>query len=176
MLADPDVGDHYYQEFFAGEAEDEAVVAALGLDVSTGLGDFSDVLQIYETTALEPDHREFKYYAPGVGLILIEEDLNEEPGGPRIHRGVGRRAGDSRADVAFAGGRRPRRPGLDSTPLCGSRTQASEMSRSEHGGPSSAAAIVRFCIRIPCRNSGPLPFRQASPEKLPAFHHVLIVL
>ncbi len=84
MLADPDPGDHYYQEFFPGEAEDEAVVVALGLDVSTDLGDFSDVLQIYETTALEPDTREYKYYAPDLGLFLIEEDLDEDLANPEF--------------------------------------------------------------------------------------------
>ncbi|OHB64833.1 MAG: hypothetical protein A2Y77_16565 [Planctomycetes bacterium RBG_13_62_9] len=78
MLANPQVGDHYYQEFFPGEAEDEAVVVALNQSISTGLGDFTNVLQTYETTALEPDAREFKYYAPGIGLVLIEEDLDED--------------------------------------------------------------------------------------------------
>lgn len=84
MLADPQVGDHYYQEFFPGEAEDEGLVTALGLNVSTGLGDFSDVLQTYETTALEPDEREFKYYAPGLGLFLIQEDLDEQFANPEF--------------------------------------------------------------------------------------------
>jgi hypothetical protein len=84
MLADPDPGDHYYLEFLPGEAEDEAVVVALGLDVSTDLGDFSDVLQTYETTALEPDEREYKYYAPGLGLFLIEEDLDENLANPEF--------------------------------------------------------------------------------------------
>lgn len=84
MLADPDVGDHYFQEFAPGVAEDEAVVAGLGLDITTGLGNFSDVLKIYETTALEPDQREFKYYAPGVGLVLTEEDLNEQLADPQF--------------------------------------------------------------------------------------------
>lgn len=77
MLANPSAGNHYYQEFFPGEAEDEAVVIATDVSISTELGDFSDVLQTYETTALEPDAREYKYYAPGLGLFLIQEDLDE---------------------------------------------------------------------------------------------------
>jgi len=84
MLADPDPGDHYYLEFFPGQAEDEAVVFDTGVDVSIDSGDFSDVLTIYETTALDPTAREFKYYAPGLGLILIEEDLNEELTDPQF--------------------------------------------------------------------------------------------
>ncbi len=78
MQATSSVGDHYYQEFFPGTAEDEAVVVSLDEDVSIDFGSFANVRQIYETTALDPDAREFKYYAPGLGLILIEEDLNEE--------------------------------------------------------------------------------------------------
>jgi hypothetical protein len=78
MPAFPQIGDHYYQEFLSDEAVDEAVIVSLDESVSIGLGDFSNVLQTYETSALEPDSREFKYYAPGVGLILIEEDLNAQ--------------------------------------------------------------------------------------------------
>jgi hypothetical protein len=84
MLANPQVGDHYFQEFAPDIAVDEGLVTALGLNVSTGLGDFSDVLQIYETTALEPDEREFKYYAPGLGLFLIQEDLDEQFANPEF--------------------------------------------------------------------------------------------
>jgi hypothetical protein len=36
------------------------------------------VRQTQDTTALEPDVLEFKYYAPGIGLILEEEGIDEE--------------------------------------------------------------------------------------------------
>ena len=78
MPAEPAVGDSYYQEFFPGEAVDEALVVSLDAEISTGLGDFNGVLQTEETTALEPDVLEFKYYVPGVGLVLVEEDIDEE--------------------------------------------------------------------------------------------------
>ncbi|WP_193369550.1 calcium-binding protein [Pelagibius marinus] len=78
MPADPQVGDSYYQEFLAGEAEDEGLVLGTDEDVSIAFGDFDQVLQTQDTTALEPDVLEYKYYAPGVGQILTEEDIDEE--------------------------------------------------------------------------------------------------
>ncbi|WP_215610252.1 calcium-binding protein [Leptothoe spongobia] len=77
MYADPQVGANYYQEFFLGEAEDEAQVVSLDESISIGLGSYDNVLQTFESTALEPDALEFKYYAPGVGLLRIE-GLNED--------------------------------------------------------------------------------------------------
>jgi len=80
MEAAPAVGDSYYQEFSPGVAEDRAEVISLAADVSIDLGDFTDVLQTLETTALEPDAQEYKFYAPGIGLILVEElGPNDEP-------------------------------------------------------------------------------------------------
>jgi len=73
MKGVPAVGDSYYQEYYVGEAEDEAEIVSLNASASIGLGDFSELLQTFETTALEPDALEYKYYHPGLGLILIEE-------------------------------------------------------------------------------------------------------
>jgi len=78
MEAAPAVGDSYYQEFLAGEAEDEALVLDTDAEVEIGLGDFTGVLRTQDTTALEPDVLEIKSYAPGVGQILTEEDINDE--------------------------------------------------------------------------------------------------
>jgi hypothetical protein len=77
MEANPLVGDHYYQEYYVSEAEDEAEVLSVDELVSIALGDFDPVLQTLETTALEPDVQEFKYYALGLGNILVEE-LDDE--------------------------------------------------------------------------------------------------
>jgi hypothetical protein len=41
-------------------------------DVSIGLGEFDGVLQTLDTTALEPDVAEYKYYAPGAGVVRTE--------------------------------------------------------------------------------------------------------
>ncbi|NOT00963.1 MAG: hypothetical protein HOP29_10080 [Phycisphaerales bacterium] len=80
MRASPAAGDVYHQEYYAGSAEDQGEVVAL--DVSVTLGDGTDYtcLQVRDFTLLHPGADEYKYYAPGVGLVL------EEPvaGGERI--------------------------------------------------------------------------------------------
>lgn len=71
MPATPDVGQAYRQEFLAGEAEDAGAVVSLDERVQTPAGSFSDVLMTRDTTPLEPDIVELKFYAPGVGPVLV---------------------------------------------------------------------------------------------------------
>jgi hypothetical protein len=77
MLADPRVGDEYRQEYYVGEAEDLGAVTALTGSVESPAGKWagSDVLVTEEWTPLEPDIRERKTYARGVGLIRTERIL-----------------------------------------------------------------------------------------------------
>jgi len=75
MLAVPRVGDGYRQEFYEGEAEDQAEVLSLTEQVTTPLGDFLNVLQTADSTPLEPDVLEHKFYAKGTGLVR-EEDVS----------------------------------------------------------------------------------------------------
>lgn len=85
MPADLTVGFNYYQEFAAAdEALDSAITFALGEIVTLEIGTFSDVLQVLELNELEPDSRGFKYYAPGRGLILEEEGLDEDLMNPEL--------------------------------------------------------------------------------------------
>jgi hypothetical protein len=70
MPAEPTAGDAYRQQYVAGEAEDTARVVRLGESRTIGLGDYRDVLVVEEWSPLEPDVREEKYYAPGVGKIF----------------------------------------------------------------------------------------------------------
>jgi hypothetical protein len=72
MLADPRVGDAYRQEFYAGEAEDVAMVFALGESVSVPAGSFQEVLVTEDWTPLDPGLRERKWYAPGIGVSFEE--------------------------------------------------------------------------------------------------------
>ena len=75
------VGFNYYQEFAAAdEALDEGTISALGLTVDG----FSDVLRVYETTAIEPDARGYKFFAPGFGLIGEQEGLDESQQSPEL--------------------------------------------------------------------------------------------
>ena len=80
MEANPRVGDSYRQEYYEGEAEDMAEVLSLdasGLNdaVSVPYGSFGDVLMTKEWNPLEPAVLEYKYYAPGTGLIGEEQIL-----------------------------------------------------------------------------------------------------
>ncbi len=70
MLAEPETGESYYQEYAVGIAEDEARVRSIDVDVEVPYGEFDDCIQILEWTKLEPGNRGFKYYARGVGLVL----------------------------------------------------------------------------------------------------------
>jgi len=73
MLADPMPGVCYQQEYYEGEAEDMGKVLKLNASVSVEYDDFDDCLKTKEWTPLEPGEIEHKYYAPGLGLVFIEE-------------------------------------------------------------------------------------------------------
>ncbi len=77
MKAQPTAGDFYRQEFLIGTAEDIAEVKDLTNSVSVPYGTFNNCLRTEETSPLEPDALEHKFYAPGVGLVLT---LDEETG------------------------------------------------------------------------------------------------
>ena len=74
MLADPQAGDIYRQEFYEGEAEDIGEVIAVSGTVSVPAGEWSgsDVLVTEEWTPLEPGVRERKIYARGFGVVRIK--------------------------------------------------------------------------------------------------------
>jgi PEP-CTERM motif len=83
METNPQVGDNYYQESAPNDgALDQAKVFSIGESISIDFGDFDNVLKTLESTELTPGVLEFKNYAPGIGLILVEEELDEnlEPG------------------------------------------------------------------------------------------------
>jgi len=59
----------YFQEIAPGVALDRAEIVSLTEVVVTPAGVFVEALKTEETTPLEPEAREFKFYAPGIGLI-----------------------------------------------------------------------------------------------------------
>jgi len=59
----------YFQEIAPGVALDRAEILSLTEVVVTPAGIFPDALKTEETTPLEPEVRDFKFYAPGIGLI-----------------------------------------------------------------------------------------------------------
>lgn len=78
MLAVPRVGDGYEQEHLEGVAEDRATVLTLDQAVNVAFGTFQDVLETEETTPLEPDQVERKYYAAGIGVVYEEKVGTDE--------------------------------------------------------------------------------------------------
>jgi len=73
MPAEPESGQSYHQEFQEGVAEDMARTLRTNDTVSVAYGTFTDVLVTKEWSPLEPGAIEHKYYARGVGLVLVEE-------------------------------------------------------------------------------------------------------
>lgn len=69
MPARPAVGQSYDQEQAPGIAEDHAEVLSTSESLTVPVGTFSNVLKTKDTTPLEPGVEEFKWYAPGRGLI-----------------------------------------------------------------------------------------------------------
>ena len=79
MPVDKTIGFNYFQENAPNDdALDQATTVSINETVSTPAGDFSNVLKTQEETEIEPGVLEFKYYAPGVGLVLTEENLDAE--------------------------------------------------------------------------------------------------
>jgi hypothetical protein len=63
------VGLKYYQELAPGLDEGRAEIISINDTLDTPAGVFTGVLKTEETTPLEPGEKEYKFYAPGVGLI-----------------------------------------------------------------------------------------------------------
>jgi hypothetical protein len=78
MKAHPAPGDFYRQEFSLGNAEDYAETLNLTSRVLVPYGRFNNCLKSQETTPLEPDALEDKYYASGVGNILTVDLVTGE--------------------------------------------------------------------------------------------------
>jgi hypothetical protein len=67
-----EVGLKYYQEIAPGVAEDRAKIVSVNGSMVTPAGTFDQVLKTEETNPLKPEEKEFKFYAPGIGLIQEE--------------------------------------------------------------------------------------------------------
>jgi len=70
MPADRQVGLAYRQEYYAGEAEDNAEILSLVEQAQVPFGHFRDVVLTKETTPLERRVLEYKLYAKGIGVVL----------------------------------------------------------------------------------------------------------
>jgi hypothetical protein len=72
MPGDPAVGMKYYQEIAPDVALDRAEIVSLDETLETPAGSFSNSLKTQEGNALDPGEKEFKTYAPGIGLSQEE--------------------------------------------------------------------------------------------------------
>jgi hypothetical protein len=71
MPGHPEVGLAYRQEYYEGEAEDAGEILSLDEQAEVPFGSFGEVLMTYDYTPLDPDAQEHKYYAKGIGPVLV---------------------------------------------------------------------------------------------------------
>jgi hypothetical protein len=65
----PLVRSRYYQEIAPGVAMDRAEIVSVDAVVKTPAGQLTNCLKVEETSPLEPRNKEYKCYAPGIGLV-----------------------------------------------------------------------------------------------------------
>jgi hypothetical protein len=71
MYAMPEVGDVYYQEYLACEAEDKGEVLEVGVSETVELDSYDDCVRIRDFTPLDSTSNEIKTFCPGVGNVLV---------------------------------------------------------------------------------------------------------
>lgn len=71
LPADPEAGMVYRQEYYQGQAEDGAKILSLEELAEVPYGFFDNVLMTKDYTPLEPKLLEHKFYAKGIGPVLI---------------------------------------------------------------------------------------------------------
>jgi len=69
MPGRPLVNARYYQEVAPKVAMDRATIVSVSETVKTPAGEFTNCLKVEETTPLERFVTEYKYYAPGIGMV-----------------------------------------------------------------------------------------------------------
>jgi hypothetical protein len=71
LPGEPEIGQRYRQEYYEGEAEDNGEILSVDEKVEVPFGSFDEVLMTKDTTPLEPDVLEHKFYAKDVGPVLV---------------------------------------------------------------------------------------------------------
>lgn len=74
MPGAPKVGMKYYQEIAPGIAMDRAEIVSLTETCKTPAGSFAGCMKVKEGSAMDRLVTEYKYHAPGIGLVQ-DEDL-----------------------------------------------------------------------------------------------------
>lgn len=79
MRAAPSVdGQPYMQENYPGEAQDVGEVISVDETIETPAGTFSDCARTHDTSLLDPELDENKLYCRGIGVVLVEENVDGE--------------------------------------------------------------------------------------------------
>ncbi len=73
MPGDPKVGDKFYQEVAPKVAMDRAEIVSMTATLKVPAGTMKNVLKTFETSAVETNAKEYKYYAKGIGLLKDED-------------------------------------------------------------------------------------------------------
>lgn len=76
--AEPKAGVQYRQEYLKGEAEDHAIVLSTDEQAQTPTGTYTGALLTRDTSPLEPELVELKWYARGVGPVLTLTPSGEQ--------------------------------------------------------------------------------------------------
>ena len=69
MPGQPSLEARYYQEVAPKVALDRAEIVSISETVKTPAGEFTNCVKVKETTPLEPLVTDYKYYAPGIGIV-----------------------------------------------------------------------------------------------------------
>jgi hypothetical protein len=70
MPAQPKVGQKFFQELAPKVAMDRVEILSVNDTVEVPAGRFDNCVKTEETSPLEPESREIKFYAPGIGLLV----------------------------------------------------------------------------------------------------------
>jgi len=77
MKANPKVNEFYRQEYYKGIAEDFGKVLSLKETVVIPYGTFTSCIKTQDYTPLEPQVKEYKYYCPEIGNVVLEVEEEE---------------------------------------------------------------------------------------------------
>jgi hypothetical protein len=77
MMGKPIPGSCFRLSYEKGESEDRLAVLSVNAKVSGPAGSYTKVVQLKQTTPLEPEAIEHRYYAPGVGLVQVRVQSGE---------------------------------------------------------------------------------------------------
>ena len=77
VMANPQVGAAYKEEYYKGEAEDMAKIVSVTETVETTLGSFKNCVKTENWTPLEPTVKEAKFYCKEVGGTVKEQNITD---------------------------------------------------------------------------------------------------